>query len=212
MAQDTTLSSGVNWFQMARMEDFNDGKYYTRCVNEYLSPLASMEEEVSKEEAAIKADENLSDLGRAKKVKELGDRTLGKMADKLRVEAEGYERGINSHYKELFEREPLPDNTDARSAIREQEIRQHFMNKSVSEILQTLRDAEENGDYETIRALESAPRSLAPGPHEQIQKMKIERLKRKYPDEMAKIGDMKASAEKLRTILDSIEGRLKQIR
>jgi hypothetical protein len=206
-AHDISLSSNISWAQYVTRGHFNNKGIETEMLN-FLSELSSMEATISEEQDKIFSNDELSDLGRAKQIKELAGRTIKPMLKRIEEKLDSLNRGRENLLKDVQGYESLPDNADSRSAVREQEIRSHFRDKPAGEILKALQEAEENEDYETLRAIEQAPRSIMLEPKDQIQAFRIARLKRSFPSEMGRYEDWGKVKEILQAAQETLARRL----
>jgi hypothetical protein len=206
-SHDISLSSKINWGQYATRCNYSNKAIETELIN-FLSELSDMERLISEEQDKIFGDAELSDLGRAKQINELAGRTIKPMLKRIDERLDSLNRGRENLLKDVQGYESLPDNADSRSAVREQEIRQHFKDKPAGEILAALKEAEENEDYETLRAIEQAPRSIMLEPKDQIQAFRNARLKRNFPSEMGRYEDWGKVKEILQTAKEALERRL----
>jgi hypothetical protein len=206
-SHDISLSSKINWAQYATRCNYSNKAIETELIN-FLSELSDMERRISEGQDQIFSNDELSDFGRAKQIKELAGRTIKPMLKRIDERLDSLTRGRENLLKDIQGYEALPDNTDSRSAVREQEIRHHFKDMPAGEILTALKQADENGDYETLRAIEQAPRSLMLEPKDQIQAFRIARLKRNFPSEMGRYEDWGKVKEILQVAKGALERRL----
>lgn len=206
-----SISSNIKWFGMVRPGTIPQTKVLNQILQD-MKALQNMEESIASGEAEIFKNSDLSDQGRRRQLRTLAEQQIKPKVELLESRIESMTRGMNEIMRDITAEDiPEPDMNDARAAIREQEIRQHFKGKKAGEILEAIREAEKNEDHELIRALELAPASIAVGPQDAIQQNRMERLRRKFPEQMERYDSWADAIEIYNTALDDLQRRLSEI-
>jgi len=208
---DHAVASGIQWLSLIR-----EGKIKnTQILNEVLADLGelqTMEERLQHGKTEVDQNTDLSDQGRRRRLRDLAEKEVKPKIKRADNRIEGLTRGRKNLMADIQGYEAIPDSTDSRAAVREQEIRAFFRGKDAGEILKAHEKAAEAEDYETLRAIENAPRSIALEPADEIQQAKHRRLKKRYPAEMQKYEDWGDALEIYETIKRSLEKRMDQIK
>ncbi|MCF8112147.1 MAG: hypothetical protein K9J85_11770 [Desulfobacteraceae bacterium] len=208
---DHAVVSCIDWFTLLR-----EGKIKnTKILNEVLTDLGelqTMEERLQRGKTEVDQNTDLSDQGRRRRLRELAEKEINPKIKRADNRIEGLTRGRENLMADIQGYEAIPDATDSRAAVREQEIRAFFRGKNAGEILKAHEKTAEAEDYETLRAIENAPRSIALEPADEIQKAKHRRLKKRYPGEMQKFEDWGDALEIYETIKRSLESRMDKIK
>ncbi len=208
---DHSVVSGIQWRQLFRDGMFQNEKVAGEVQGD-LAELQTMEEKLQRGKTTIDENPDLSDQGRRRQIRQLVEKEIKPKLERAEKRLEGLTRGMKSILADASEYDiPKANSSDTRAAVREQEIRQHFKNAEQGAILRALRDAEDAGDFETLRALELAPASIAVGPQDAIQKNRIARFERKFPEKMRKYQDWESAKEVYNSILESLKNRIEAI-
>ena len=203
------IHSIMMWAEMARPGQIPEAKILNSVLAD-LTDLQNMEQNLADGQEKIGKNTDLSDIGRRRQLREIAEKEIVPRLKKTVDRMEAVTKGQASLMKSLQEYEPA-DKTDARGAAREAEIRQHFMKKTHAEIMKALRVAAAEEDFETLRALEQAPASIAPGPMDSIQAMKLARLEKKYPEKMQRYQSWTDALEVYSAVKINLTERLDQV-
>jgi len=206
---DQSVSSSIAWWQFYR-----DGSIEIEGieseVKKDLESLGEMEIALREGEVAIDQNEELSDIGRRRKLSELVNREVSPILKHVQQRIEGLQRARKNAMKDVTEWE-APDSGDIRGALREREIRDFYQGKPAGEVLEAVKSAGENGDAEFLRALEDAPAVFDPEVHKRIREFRQARLENKYPEKMGKYHDQGVALEIYEVAQRELEGRLKAV-
>jgi hypothetical protein len=197
--------------QLVRKDQIQNTDFLNTILQD-LGDLQSMEDALTEAQDKVSKDGDLSDAGKARSMLATAEKQIGPRLERAQNRVQELTESADNVIRDLVEYELNPDDTDTRSAIREQEIRAAFKGASTDQIIEALRDAEQAEDAETLRAIEGAPRPVAVGDQDMIRRNRNERLRRRYPEQMQNHDDMRDAIEIYTAVRDALQDRLQKLR
>ena len=181
----------VNFVEWVRPDDFEspEGAEWGEGLSKKLTELDRLVNEAASNQAQIKEDHRLSWEGKQEKIAKISAETLPKVEAML-PDPEKVEEA-ESQIRQKIEPEPEPEPSDISAQFRQREIRDRLLQMSENDRLLAYLQANEEGDYELIHAVEYAPRAFPLVPAGEVENAKAFRLEKGNPKTQAKLRDYK---------------------
>jgi len=204
MAEPSKAVGNFDYREMVRAEDFNEDRFANQAVTA-ATTMTETEGAVAAQLRQIHDDPRLSEFGKQEKRAEAVERQR-KVVEDLEQQAESLRRARERKMAEI--KEGKPDPKDAASEVRQREIRDRLQNLSQGEVLQIHQRAGENGDLETVAAIENAPAAFPLASRDAIERNRKDRIAKNFPDTMAVVNDQDRLLDTLDNGLAGLKSRL----
>lgn len=197
------LVSRFDWQAMLRGQFQLDT--FVEQAQRYIDQANEVEQIIHDRRTEIDHNANLSPQGRNNALAQIRERLRPRVRE-FAVDAEGW-RGTRQR-EEAKRIEPEPEGEALVVAMRAQEIRQLLRGADQGAVLGVLQKAGEDGDMETVRAIENAPKFAPLADVDAIARMREGRLAKRFPEGTARIADQTALIELLDLMAQHLEYRL----
>ena len=205
--QEFKLNSTIPWGELAMRSKYNFKDPYEHLGQRVVPELQAVEDTLKKEQGKISWDERLTPQGKIEKLRAIAEEVIKPIIDKYTKEWKNASTSADRHVRDMQKEEFAHLEDDFKAELRQQEIRNQLSQMKKSDILKLFQQANQNEDYEFIKAVENSPAAFPLVPVDMVENSRSERLKNRFPEKMGRVEDLRTIADFYNMVVKSFKER-----